>query len=343
MEQHKLQVAASPHITSHASARKIMLGVIIALLPTLIAAAFIYGAGVLLLTVVTVVACVVFEALYCLIMKKPQPVGDLSAVVTGLILAFNLPPAFPIWMAIIGAFVAIVVAKQLFGGIGFNFVNPALVGRMVLQLSFTGQMINYTYPVTHGGVDALASATPLFVAQSESLPLIDMLLGTHGGVLGETCAVTLIIGGIFLIITRIISPIIPVVYIGGVFVLKVILSLGQGVAAGEALTGAVFTGYLYDSFTLILAGGLLLGAFFMATDYTTSPYTKLGKVIFGIGLAILTLAMREWSNMNEGVSYALLFMNLLVPYLNRGTRKRPLGVMSQKKEKADKAKGEAKA
>lgn len=343
MEQHKLQVAASPHITSHASTRKIMLGVTVALLPTLIAAAFIFGPRVLLLTVVTVVACVVFEALYCLLMKKPQPVGDLSAVVTGLILAFNLPPAFPIWMAIIGAFVSIVIAKQLFGGIGFNFVNPALVGRMVLQLSFTGQMINYSYPVTHGGVDALASATPLFVTQTQQLPLIDMLLGTHGGVLGETCAITLIIGGLFLIVTKIISPIIPVVYIGGVFVLKLILSLGAGAMAGTALSLDVFGGYAYDSFLQLLAGGLLLGALFMATDYTTSPYTKMGKLIFGIGLAILTVAMREWSNMNEGVSYAILFMNLLVPYINAGTRKRPLGVVRKKREKPEKAeKGEAK-
>lgn len=331
IEQQKLQVSASPHITSHASTRKIMLGVCVALLPTLIASAFIFGPRVLLLTAVTVVACVVFEALYCKLLKKPLPVGDFSAVVTGLILAFNLPPAFPLWMTIIGAFVSIVVAKQLFGGIGFNFVNPAVVGRIVLQLSFTGSMISYSYPVTYGGVDALASATPLGVASGTQLPLIDMLLGTHGGVLGETCAITLILGGLLLIFGRIISPVIPVVYIGATFVFKLLITFGVGAAQnGGSAALAALPAYCWDSMLYLMAGGLLLGAFFMATDYTTSPYTNKGKVIFALGLAVLTVAMREWSNMNEGVSFSILFMNLLVPYINRGSRKRPLGVAKNK-------------
>ncbi|NLW79930.1 MAG: RnfABCDGE type electron transport complex subunit D [Ruminococcaceae bacterium] len=331
MDQSKLVVSPSPHILAKFTTQKIMLAVIIALVPTLVASAIIFGWQVLLLTGVTVGACVGFEALYCLIMKKPIPVGDLSAIVTGLILAFNLPPAFPLWMAIIGAFVSIVVVKQLFGGLGFNFANPALVGRIVLQLSFTGAMIGYTYPASIGGADALASATPLLAGQSTQVPMIDLLLGTHGGVLGETCALALILGGLLLIFGKVISPVIPVVYIGGVYVFKLLLGLGAGGALGLVA---------WDSLAYILSGGLLLGAIFMATDYVTSPYTRKGKVVFGLLLAILTVAMREWSNMLEGVSYAILLGNLLVPFINVLTRQRPLGVKKRAKEQ-DAGKGAA--
>lgn len=318
----KLVVSASPHITSNGSVRMIMLGVVVALLPTLVAASIIFGARVLLLTAVTTAACVLFEFLYCLLMKKPNPVGDCSAIVTGLLLAFNLPPSFPLWMAIVGAFIAIVIVKQLFGGIGYNFANPALVARIVLQISFTGRMISYTYPQNFGGVDALASSTPLFVMQGSTLPLIDLLLGTHGGVLGETCAITLLLGGLFLIVSRIIRPTIPVVYLGGSFLLKLIIDLAGGAAFGTAA---------YSAFTYILAGGLLLGAFFMATDYTTCPYTTKGQIVYGLGLAVLTVVIREWSNTPEGVSYALLLMNLLVPYINQGLRQTPLGSKGRRK------------
>ncbi len=328
MEQVQLSAGMSPHIVNKmGSTRKIMLGVCIALLPTLVAAAVIYGPSVLLLTGVTAAACVAFEAMYCVIMKKPIPVGDFSAVVTGIILAFNLPPNFPLWMAIIGAFISIVIVKQLFGGIGFNFANPALVGRIVLQLSFTSQMVAYQYPATHGGVDALASATPLVVARTEQLPLIDLLLGTHGGVLGETCAITLIAGGLLLLFSRIIGPALPATYIGGVFALKFLLDFGSN-ASALGFSGAVsaIPTAAYDALAYILAGGLLLGAFFMATDYTTSPYTTKGKIIYGAGLAVLTVAMREWSNMAEGVSYSILLMNLLLPAINGASRTRPMGV-----------------
>ncbi len=326
-ENGKLLVSPSPHMVGGISTRTIMLGVCVALLPTLIAASFIFGIRVLLLTGVTVAACVGFEALYCLVMKRPIPIGDFSAVVTGLILAFNLPPSFPLWMACLGAFVAIVITKQLFGGLGFNFANPALVGRIVLQLSFTSQMINYTEPVMYGGPDAIASATPLLTIQTEAVPIMDLLLGTHGGVLGETCALTLILGGLFLIFTKIISPIIPLVYIGGMYAFKFLLEIGGGAALGVAA---------WDGLIYILSGGLLLGAFFMATDYTTSPYTRLGRVIYALLLAVITAAIREWSNMLEGVSFTLLFMNLLVPYLNSICRQRPLGV-KRKKAKPEKA------
>ncbi|MGD9560018.1 MAG: RnfABCDGE type electron transport complex subunit D [Oscillospiraceae bacterium] len=322
MDQSTMVVSASPHILGTISTRKVMVGVVVALLPTLVASALIFGAGVLLLAGVTVAACVGFEALYCILMKKPVTVGDFSAVVTGLILAFNLPPGFPLWMAMLGAFVAIVVAKQMFGGLGFNFANPALVGRIVLQLSFTGPMIDYRYPAIYSGADALAGATPLLAAQSGNVPIIDLLLGTHAGMLGETCAITLLLGGLFLVCSKIISPIIPVVYVGGVYVFKLALDLAGGQGFGAAASGGL--GY-------ILSGGLLLGAIFMATDYVTSPYTRRGKVVFGVLLAILTVAIREWSNTLEGVSYALLLSNLLVPYIDELTRQRPLGAGRKKK------------
>lgn len=322
MADQVLTVSPSPHITSHNSTRRIMAAVSLALLPTLVASAFIFGPRVLLLTGVTVVSCVAFEALWCLVMKKPQPIGDLSAVVTGLLLAFNLPPGFPLWQAAVGSLVSIVIAKQLFGGIGFNFANPAIVGRIVLQLSFTGRMITYTEPLkTFGGVDTLASATPL--AASGELPLVDLLLGTHSGVLGETCAITILLGGLLLVLLKVIDLSIPLTYIGGTFLFTFLLGLmGEGATAGSAA---------YSALCGILSGGLLLGAFFMATDYTTSPYTLKGKLIFGVGLAVLTVAMREWSRSPEGVSYAILLMNLLVPYINSATRQQPLGVAKKRK------------
>lgn len=337
MENNTLTVSASPHLTAPYSTQKIMIAVMVALLPTLAAASIIFGWTVLLLTAVTVAACVGFEALYCILMKKPVPVKDFSAVVTGIILAFNLPPGFPLWMAIIGAFVSVVIIKQMFGGLGFNFANPAIVGRIVLQVSFTGPMIQYVYPKTFGGVDALATATPLIAAKAEAIPMIDLLLGTHGGVLGETCAITLVLGGLFLIFTKVISPAIPATYIGGVFLFKFILSFSRG-AGALGFSGALNqTGvYATDAFKYLLYGGLLLGAFFMATDYVTSPYNLSGKIVFGIGLAILTVAMREWSNSAEGVSYSILLMNLLVPYINELSRYRPLGTDKKADKKARK-------
>jgi electron transport complex protein RnfD len=308
-----------------------MLLVIISLLPTLAAATYIFGWRALLLCVFTASACVGFEALYCVLMKKPVPVGDFSAVVTGIILAFNLPPSLPLWMAAVGAFVAIVAVKQMFGGIGFNFANPALVGRMVLQLSFTGSMIRYIYPQSFGGVDALASATPLYAMREGVVPLFDMLLGTHAGMLGETCAITLIAGGVFLMLTQVIQPVIPVVYLGSVFIFKLLLNLlSAGMAPNVALLNAV---------AYLLGGGLLLGAFFMATDYTTSPYIFKGRMVFALALGVLTVAIREWAKMLEGVSYALLLMNLLVPYLNILLRQRPLGTGRGGKKSQKRAKG----
>ena len=289
MESKKLIVTASPHITNHTSTRGLMLNVCIALLPALVASTLIFGARALLVTGVTVAACVGFEALYCVVMKKPVPVGDFSAVVTGMILAFNLPATIPLWIAIIGAFVAIVVAKQLFGGLGFNFANPALLGRIVLFIGFAGRM------------------TPLVAGNSMAGKdmLLQLLLGAHGGVLGETCAVALILGGIYLIATKTISAAIPLSYIGTVAVLSLVL--GQ------------------DVVLQLFSGGLLLGAFFMATDYVTSPFTFTGRIVYGVCLGVITCIIRFYGNMAEGVSFALLLMNLLVPYINDLTRQKPLG------------------
>ncbi len=304
----KLIVTAAPHITGADTTQKIMGRVCIALIPTLIASIFIFGINSLILTAVTVAACVAFEYGYCKLMKRDVPVGDLSAVVTGLLLAFNLPASLPWWMAIVGAFIAIVIVKQLFGGLGYNFANPAIVARIALALGFASRMTAYPFP--ESGVDALSSATPL-AANAGAEAYRALLLGTHGGVLGETCALTILLGGIYLIVTKVISPTIPVTYLATVAVLS--LCAGQ------------------DPIYQLLSGGLMLGAFFMATDYVTSPTTRKGKLVFGIGLGIITCAIRFLGTMNEGVSFAILLMNLLVPYIEVLTRQDKLGIAKAKK------------
>jgi len=242
-------------------------------------------------------------------------VGDFSAVVTGMLLAFNLPASLPWWMAIVGAFIAIVIVKQLFGGMGYNFANPAIVARIALALGFAGRMASYPHP--NAEIDAIASATPLAVAgELGAGEYVTLLLGNHGGVLGETCAITILIGGIYLIATKVISPMIPVTYLATVAVLSVL--------AGR------------DPIVQLLSGGLMLGAFFMATDYVTSPTTEKGKLVFGIGLGVITCAIRFFGTMNEGVSFAILLMNLTVPYIDVLTRQDKLGIAKAKKEGAAK-------
>ncbi|MDY3906283.1 MAG: RnfABCDGE type electron transport complex subunit D [Lawsonibacter sp.] len=313
----KLIVTAAPHITSPDSTQKIMQRVCIALVPTLIASVFIFGINSLILTAVTVAACVFFEWAYCKLMGREIPVSDFSAVVTGMLLAFNLPATLPWWMAIVGAFIAIVIVKQLFGGLGYNFANPAIVARIALAVGFASRMANYPKPAN--GIDALASATPLAVSgQLGAGQYVTLLLGNHGGVLGETCAITILLGGIYLIVTKVISPMIPVTYLATVAVLSLL--------AGK------------DPIVQLLSGGLMLGAFFMATDYVTSPTTDKGKLIFGIGLGVITCAIRFLGTMNEGVSFAILLMNLLVPYIDVLTRQDKLGITKAKKEKEAAAK-----
>ena len=302
----KLIASSSPHIRSSENTRTIMMDVIIAMIPALIMSVFVFGFRALALTLVSVAACVFWEWGYRKPLKKPQSIGDLSAVVTGMLLAFNLPSTLPYWMPIVGAFIAIVVVKQLFGGLGYNFANPAIVGRIAMAMGFAGRMSAYGFPA-----DAVSSATPL--ASSDKVDYVTLLLGTHGGVLGETCAITLLAGGLYLIWTKVISPTIPVTYLATVAVLSLI--------AGK------------DPIYQLLSGGLLLGAFFMATDYVTSPTTTKGKLVFGIGLGVITCAIRFLGRMNEGVSFAILLMNLVVPYIEVLTRQDRLGIAKVKKSK----------
>ena len=292
----KLVISASPHIDSGATTRKIMGDVLIALCPALIAAIVIFGWRALLVTA----ACVFFEWGFEKLCHKPSTIDDLSAVVTGVILAYNLPVSIPLWQAVFGCLVAIVAVKQLFGGIGKNFANPALVGRIVLFLSFSKTMTAWVFP------DAVSSATPLaMMANGESVDYLTLLLGNHGGCLGETSALALLIGFAYLLIRGVISWHTPVCFVGTVFVMSLIL--GQ------------------DAVGQILSGGLMLGAIFMATDYSTTPSTNWGRVLFGIGAGLLTVLIRFYGAYAEGVSFAILFMNILTPYLSKWTETKPFG------------------
>lgn len=308
MEQkQKLIVTAAPHVFSPESTQSIMINVCLALVPALIASVVVFGIRALILTAVTVGACVGFEFLWCKMLKKESSIGDFSAVVTGLLLAYNMPSTLPFWMAIVGALVAIVMVKMLFGGMGFNFANPAIVGRISLALGFTAAMTTYPEMMT---VDGMSSATPL---ATQNLDYMTLFLGNHNGVLGETSALALMIGGIYLIVKKIIRPMIPVAYLATVVVMSLIC--GQ------------------DPIYQLLSGGLMLGAFFMATDYVTSPTTDKGKLIFGIGLGIVTCLIRFYGSMAEGVSFAILLMNLMVPYIDPLTRQDKLGIPKVKKTK----------
>lgn len=305
----KLIVSPSPHMRSGMTTQKIMLNVIIALCPAVIASGIIFGLRAIFLILVCVATSLVWETLFNIVTKKPNTISDLSAVVTGILLAFNLPPSLPFWMAAIGTFVAIVIVKCLFGGLGQNFANPAIVGRIVLMLSFTGTMTNWTLPLALQTTDAVTGATPLV---TQNAKYMDLFLGMTGGCLGETCALALIIGGIYLIIRRIISPITPLFFLLTVEVFSVV-------------AGA-------DPLYQILSGGVLLGAIFMATDYVTTPITFWGKVIFGIGCGVITCVIRFYASMAEGVSFSILIMNILTPYIDMITKAKPVGAVSTKKK-----------
>ena len=311
----QLTVAASPHFRSGNSTAKIMLDVIIALCPALIAGVIVFGWRALLVVAVCILSCIVFEYLSRLVMKRDNTIGDLSAVVTGMLLAFNLPVTIPLWMAVIGCFIAIVIVKQLFGGIGQNFANPAITARIVLMISFTTQMTHWVQPFFYqnSGVDAITTATPLtMIATPDKLPsMLEMFLGAKGGCIGEVSGLALLIGGLYLVIKRVISPTVPLVFIGTVFVFS-------------ALFGA-------QPVYQLLSGGLMLGAIFMATDYRTSPITEWGKVIFGFGCGFITVMIRVFGSYPEGVSFSILFMNILVPYIDKATVSRPMGEKKQSK------------
>ncbi len=299
-----LKVNSSPHIRHEDSTRGIMFDVIIALLPSAIFGCILFGLRAAAIIATTIAVAVGAEALWNLLLHKKQTVGDLSAVVTGLLIGMNLTSTTPLWIAAIGSVVAIIVVKQMFGGLGFNFANPAMTARIVLMVSFGQSVSKYVEPVSRTPLDAISSATPL----AETAPAIsakDLFLGMHGGAIGETSSFLLIIGGIYLVLRRVIKPIIPVTFIGTVAVLSFI--------AGDGVKLAVF------------GGGLMLGAIFMATDYVTSPSTDLGKLIFGIGCGLITFVIRHFSPMAEGVSYAILLMNIITPHINKLTLSRPFG------------------
>ena len=301
-----LQVSSSPHIRSEATTQRIMLDVLIALLPAAFAGIYFFGLNAALLIAVTVLSSVAFEYLMRKVLKRSNTISDLSAVVTGLLLALNLPPDLPVWMAIVGSLFAIVIVKQLFGGLGQNFVNPALAARAFLLESYGTKMTTWTQPLA-SEVDVVSYATPLGVLkEGGELPgLLNMFLGRIGGSLGETSALALIIGGVYLLVRGVISWHIPVIYVGTVAVIALI-------------AGA-------NPFYYVLAGGLLLGAIFMATDYTTSPMTKKGVIIYALGCGALTMLFRLYTNMPEGVSYAILLMNVTVPLIDRYTKPKRFG------------------
>lgn len=299
-----LMLASSPHIVRGISTRRIMLDVVISLLPAAIAGVIIFGLRALWLELICVAACVASEALFNLAVHKKQTIGDCSAMVTGLLLALNLPANLPLWQAVVGSVFAIVVVKCLFGGLGHNLVNPAITARVFMLVAF-GTMAKAAFPV-----DAVASATPLAqLAAGEKPELLTLFLGNYGGAIGETCTPALLLGGIYLLARRVITWQLPTVYIGTVFVLSFALTGWDAVAA---LAG-------------ILSGGLFIGAFFMATDYVTSPDTPWGKVVFGLLAGVLTVLIRFYGNYPEGVSFAILLMNILTPYIDVWTARKPFG------------------
>ena len=303
----KLISSVSPHFHTPRDTQKIMLDVIIALCPTLIAAAVLFGWRALLVTAVCVGVCVLSEFLFEKLCKRENTVGDLSAVVTGMILAFNLPVTIPLWQAALGSVTAIIVVKQLFGGIGQNFANPAATARIIMLVAFSGEMTKWIAPTGFfTDIDAATSATPLTeMAKGAGVPsYLDLLLGNHGGSLGETCALTLILGGIYLLVRRVISWHAPVAFIGTVALMSLV--------CGRDVLGQ------------LLSGGLMIAAIFMATDYSSTPNTKWGKIIFGVGCGLITVLIRFWGNYPEGVSYSILIMNILTPYIAKLTRSKPL-------------------
>ena len=299
----ELHISTSPHIHRNKTTTGIMLDVIIALLPATIAGFIIFGLKALSVVLMCIGVCVLSEFVFNKIVKKEDTTGDLSAVVTGLLLGLNLPADTPLWQAAAGSIFAIVLVKCVFGGLGCNLVNPAITARVFMLISFT-ELAKPSFPV-----DSVASATPLAVKVGEEPTLIDLFLGNVGGAIGETCKIALLLGGIYLIARGVISWVMPASFIGTVFVLSFLIK-------DFSLTAALYQ---------VLSGGLIIGAFFMATDYVTSPATDKGKLIFGIGAGLLTVLIRFWGVYPEGVSFAILLMNILNPYINRWSRRKLFG------------------
>ena len=326
-----LTVSPSPHVRSSSTVTRIMLDVIIACIPSLIAAVILFGYRVLAVTAVSVGTCMLAEWVSRKFMKRHNTLGDLSAIVTGLLLAFNVPSNIKLWMVAFAACVAIIVVKQFFGGIGMNFVNPALTGRIVLLASFPTAMSNWEQPLSWR-TNVVTTASPLMkignlfnagdvskkaIAGVENMPsLLEMFLGKRSGSLGEVCAMALLLGFIYLLIRKVIKPTIPVFYVGTVAVIMLI-------AGKFSLTFLAYE---------IMAGGLLLGSIFMATDYTTSPVNFKGQVIYAIGCGLITSVIRLFGSLPEGVSFAIIIMNILTPHIENLTSPKPFGTEKKQKE-----------
>lgn len=311
-------VSGTPHVRSKESIQSIMRDVIIALVPATAAGIYYFGISALILIIAAIVSSVVFEALCQKIMKKPVTVSDLSAVVTGLLLAMNLPAAAPIWVAVVGSAFAIIFGKQLFGGLGQNFINPALAGRAFLLASYPTEMTTWSVPNGLEVADAATYATPLAQLKAGHLDasLGELLLGQCGGTIGETCAIALIIGGVYLLYKHVISWKIPVIYIATVAILfGVIGRHGMRMPLQE-----------------IMAGGVMLGGIFMATDYASSPVTPKGQIIFAVGAGLITYLIRTFGGYPEGVSYSILIMNCCVPLIERFTEPTIFGALPKTKE-----------
>ena len=313
------RVSSAPHVRAKTSTQNVMLWVIIAMLPTACFGIYNFGFRALLLIVATVLSCVASETVYNLIAKKKNTISDLSAVVTGMILALNMPVTLPIWMAVIGGVFAIVVVKMLFGGLGQNFMNPALAGRCFLLIAFTSEMSNFV-------TDTYTAATPLaelkstggIIAPWNNYQLLDMFIGKTPGTIGETSALCLLIGGAILVAMKIISLRIPLAYLGSFAVLMFLF--------GPRSFDPVYV------LAQLMAGGIMFGAWFMATDYATTPITPNGQILFGICCGVLTFLFRTIGGTPEGVSYAIILSNLLVPLIEKITIPNAFGVVKAKKE-----------
>ena len=325
---YELTISSSPHMHSPVTTQTIMRDVLIALAPALIGSVYFFGIRALMVTLVSAASCVFFEWAWCKLMKTDCKIYDLSAVVTGVLLAFVCPPTIPYWMIILGDLFAIILVKMLFGGIGKNFVNPALAGRAfmfswpVAMSTWVKVGFGNSAPLL-GGADIVTAATPLSFMHQGQLPnvsVLDAFLGNVGGCIGETSALALLIGFVYLLVRKVLNPRIPLAYIGTVAVISFIFPMGHNNLQWMA----------YQLFT----GGLMLGAIFMATDYVTSPVTKLGQVVYGIGCGVLTILIRYFGGYNEGVSYAILIMNCCVVLLDRIGR--PVKFGAPKKEGAKK-------
>ena len=324
----KFIVAPAPHMHNPHSTQSLMRDVILALVPALLVSVVVYGLSVLYVTAIAVASCVVVEYLIQKYLVKGNPtIGNLSAVVTGLLLAFNLPAGIPWWIIVIGSVVAIGVAKMTFGGLGHNPFNPALVGRVFLLIAYPVQMTSFPeiQPVIGGIADTFSGATPLAAIKSGAMEVVDanlvsMFGGFNSGSMGELSAAALLIGGLYMLWRRVITWHIPVAVLGSMAAFAFIVALAQG--GGEAL-------YALPAFHL-LAGGAMLGAIFMATDYVTSPMTPKGMIIYGVGIGVITMVIRMWGAYPEGMSFAILLMNAVTPLINKYVKPRRFGVTSKK-------------